>query len=392
MQKKKMVIHCASGMENSGDEAILQVLLRRYAPEFEITVISLDPEKTLALHGQMGIRALGERDSACRQAIADCDVFILGGGGLLQDKTTIFNPSRWLAKLRLAQRMGKKTCLYANSVGELRFGINRRMVAQALKKVHLITLRDALSAKLLEELGVPGARVTADPAFCLEPPTQGQQSAAQEKYALPKEYICIAIRHWYDTNALIPVKIATRLGLRSKKNARQYARYVQTMAEVTRRINDELGLPAVFLSMCRGRDAKVARDILAELPESAGNIVIDDPAMTPQDALATTGGGCRSCKLLLGMRLHSLIYAASLGVPMVPIVYQDKVAGLAQMLGAQSVHVDTMDAAALWRLILAALNGQDGGRARALCQQMREREQQNALLFAELMREGEQAK
>ena len=291
MQKKKMVIHCASGMENSGDEAILQVLLRRYAPEFEIAVISLDPEKTLALHGQMGIRALSERDKACRQAIADCDVFILGGGGLLQDKTTIFNPSRWLAKLRLAQRMGKKTCLYANSVGELRFGINRRMVARALKKVHLITLRDALSAKLLEELGVPGARVTADPAFCLEPPTQGQQSAAQEKYALPKEYICIAIRHWYDTNALIPVKIATRLGLRSKKNARQYARYVQTMAEVTRRINDELGLPAVFLSMCRGRDAKVARDILAELPESAGNIVIDDPAMTPQDALATTGGG-----------------------------------------------------------------------------------------------------
>ena len=56
------------------------------------------------------------------------------------------------------------------------------------------------------------------------------------------------------------------------------------------------------------------------------------------------------------------------------------------------MHVDTMDAAALWRLILAALNGQDGGRARALCQQMREREQQNALLFAELMREGEQAK
>ena len=108
MQKRKMVIHCASGMENSGDEAILQVLLRRYTPDFEVTVISLSPEKTLALHGHLGIRALGEREKACRQAIADCDVFILGGGGLLQDKTTIFNPSRWLAKLRLAQRMGKK--------------------------------------------------------------------------------------------------------------------------------------------------------------------------------------------------------------------------------------------------------------------------------------------
>lgn len=92
------------------------------------------------------------------------------------------------------------------------------------------------------------------------------------------------------------------------------------------------------------------------------------------------------------MRLHSLIYAANLGIPMVPIVYQEKVQGLAQMLGAQSVHVDTMDEKALWRLILAALDGQNAQRASALCQQMREREQQNICLFAKLMREGEQSK
>ncbi|MEY8383201.1 polysaccharide pyruvyl transferase family protein [Christensenellaceae bacterium 44-20] len=383
MQKRKMVIHCASGMENSGDEAILQVLLRRYTPEFEVAVISLCPEKTLALHGAMGIRALGERDAACRQAIAECDVFILGGGGLLQDKTTIFNPSRWLAKLRLAQRMGKTTCLYANSVGELRFGINRRMAARALKKVHLITLRDALSAELLERLGVAGAQVTADPAFSLEPPTPEEQAAARQKYDLPREYVCIAIRHWYDTNAVIPVKIATRLGLRSRKNARQYARYTSVMAEITQRINDELGLPAVFLSMCRGRDAGVARDILAKLPQNLGNFTIDEPSMTPQDALAVIG----QSKLLLGMRLHSLIYAADLGVPMVPIVYQDKVAGLAQMLGAEAVHVDTMDADALWRLVQPAL---DGRAETAGALQMQEKEQQNARLFAELMQKGEQ--
>ena len=383
MQKRKMVIHCASGMENSGDEAILQVLLRRYTPDFEITVISLSPEKTLALHGHLGIRALGEREKACRQAIAECDVFILGGSGLLQDKTTIFNPSRWLAKLRLAQRMGKKTCLYANSVGELRFGINRRMAARALNKVHLITLRDALSAELLERLGVAGAQVTADPAFSLELPTPEEQAAARQKYDLPREYVCIAIRHWYDTNAVIPVKIATRLGLRSKKNAARYARYIGVMAEVTRRINDELGLPAVFLSMCRGRDAGVARDILAKLPQNLGNFVIDDPAMTPQEAMAVIG----QSKLLLGMRLHSLIYAADLGIPMAPIVYQDKVAGLAQMLGAEAVHVDTMDADALWRLVQPAL---DGRAKTAGALQMQEKEQQNARLFAELMQKGEQ--
>ena len=87
------------------------------------------------------------------------------------------------------------------------------------------------------------------------------------------------------------------------------------------------------------------------------------------------------------MRLHSLIYAADLGVPMVPIVYQDKVAGLAQMLGAEAVHVDTMDADALWRLAQAALEGR-AKTAGAL--QMQEKEQQNARLFAELMQKGEQ--
>ena len=91
--------------------------------------------------------------------------------------------------------------------------------------------------------------------------------------------------------------------------------------------------------------------------------------MTPQDALAVIG----QSKLLLGMRLHSLIYAADLGVPMVPIVYQDKVAGLAQMLGAEAVHVDTMDADALWRLVQPAL---DGRAKTAGALQMQEKEQQ----------------
>ncbi len=72
---------------------------------------------------------------------------------------------------------------------------------------------------------------------------------------------------------------------------------------------------------------------------------------------------------------------------MVPIVYQDKVAGLAQMLGAEAVHVDTMDADALWRLVQPALDGRPNPEA-AL--QMQERERQNARLFAELMRKGEQ--
>ena len=50
---KKIVIHCASGIRNTGDEAILDVLVRTFRERCEITVICLDASGR-SMHGQRG--------------------------------------------------------------------------------------------------------------------------------------------------------------------------------------------------------------------------------------------------------------------------------------------------------------------------------------------------
>lgn len=64
--------------------------------------------------------------------------------------------------------------LYANGIGPLHSARNKARARSVLNKVDLITLRDMASYDELAGLGVnkPVIKVTADPAFRLEPGRQ----------------------------------------------------------------------------------------------------------------------------------------------------------------------------------------------------------------------------
>lgn len=307
--KKKMVIQCCSGICNSGDEAILQTLINQYYKEYEISVISQNFHNTSLMHPAI---KTCDRYRSCCDAIRECDVFLLGGGGLLQDETTIYNVGKWLYYLRMAIRYGKKTVVYANSIGPLNWKINRLLVKRYLNQVDLITLRDEVSAELLKEIGVDktDVYVTADPVFSLP----------VERIDEKKGYVCMALRHWYDIHPLIPVSICNKLHIRSKKNQKRYEAYIGVMAAVTDYINKVWGKNVVFLSFLYERDGAVARDIL-ERVQSKENKIIEEKYMPVGKAVAVIG----DAELLVGMRLHSIIYAICSGTPVLPVIYSSKV-------------------------------------------------------------------
>ena len=224
---KKIVIHGASGLRNSGDEAILQAIIQQCPTEWQITVISFDPVYTQKIHPAVTAVRMG--DSSCLRAIEQCDGFILGGGGLIQDETSVYNVSRWLKYLKYAIKMGKPTFLYANSIGPLHFGFNCWMAKSVLKKVDAITLRDEISYKELEKLHVADkASVTADPVFSLNVPEVDMQILNQ--YGLgEKEYVAICVRHWFDTIPWLPVSICTKFRLRRKTDMLRYKNYIRTI-------------------------------------------------------------------------------------------------------------------------------------------------------------------
>lgn len=376
---KKIVIHGCTGLKNSGDEAILQTIIQQYGAEYDLTVISRDVAYTSRMHS--GVRVIPDETNACREAIRQCDLFLLGGGGLLQDETTIFNVSVWLKYLKYAIKQGKKVCIYANSIGPVKWNYNRYLVKKYLKRADLITLRDRESAQLLKELGIERqVHVTADPVFSL------QWQDAQVQRTEESEYVCIAIRHWFDIIPFIPVKICNKLGLRSRKNQQRYDRYVQTMADVTEYINKELGCDVVFTTFLYGRDDRVAEDILARVRHSERhNTILTDEYLTPENILRVLTGAC----FLIGMRLHSVIYAMRTHTPMVIIDYSAKVRSMAKLnhLSEYCVDVNTMNAEAVIDAIQRVSEQKEAFEKTLKTQekQMQEQEKKNKELLQKLM-------
>ncbi len=78
------------GFGNLGDEALLEVIvdrMRRRFPSAQLEVLSATPQMTAANHRVESTPRWDWR--AIRAAIARADVVLSGGGGLLQDATSL---------------------------------------------------------------------------------------------------------------------------------------------------------------------------------------------------------------------------------------------------------------------------------------------------------------
>lgn len=325
---KKVVICGASGLKNSGDEAILYKIISDISSLCSIAVISLDKEYTKRIHPDIDVLQSGSKES--KRAIEECDIFILGGGGLLQDETSIYNCYRWIRYLRIALNSGCATYLYANSVGPIHFGFNRKIVAKYLNKVNTITLRDEESATFLNSIGVlENIYVTADPVFGI---SLSGISAKENQLDMYDYAICI--RHWFDTNPMIPVKICTMLHIRSRKNCLAYEKYVNEIAELVKCFSKN-NKSFMFVSFLYERDRAVAKDICLKAGIEQ-ECIWDCSSSHPMEYLRFMS----KSKVVVGMRLHSIIYSILLGKPFVAIAYSDKVRALVRYAGCESLMVD----------------------------------------------------
>ncbi len=140
------------GFGNLGDEALLEVIverMRRRFPSAQLEVLSATPQATAAGHGVASTPRWNWR--AIRAAIARADVVLSGGGGLLQNATSLRSLLYYAGILREAIRARRKTMVFAQSVGPLDFW-GRLVVRQFCKGLDRATVRDEKSRRLLETL------------------------------------------------------------------------------------------------------------------------------------------------------------------------------------------------------------------------------------------------
>ena len=299
---KKVLIFGFYGYNNTGDEMILAGMvesLRRRHPDLDISVLTADPKTTEA---QLPVRAVyaGRRSEGLGvvwRAIRDTDLFILGGGGLLQDRERRILPF-WFSRVGLAKALGKKVMFYGLGVGPVTTRLGERQIRYFGNRVDWITVRDAESADILRRCGVyrPPMQITADPALAIE-------SLAAEKPSSGRIGVCV--RTWSGWEDKLP-----------------------QLAKTLDAVIVQSGRPLEFLPLHGDADRDASEQVSRAMEQSQQ--VFLPPGQMEPGAVARRLG---EMDLVVSMRLHGLILAGLQKVPCVGISYDPKVSQFMQAAG-----------------------------------------------------------
>ncbi|MBM7557297.1 polysaccharide pyruvyl transferase CsaB [Halanaerobacter jeridensis] len=307
---KKIILSGYYGFNNTGDEAILAALiagLEARIDELEIIVLSADPQFTTQLHQVEAVNRMNFKRIA--QELKKADLLISGGGSLLQDVTSLKTIPYYLGVIVLAKVMKTPVFFCAQGVGPVNNRLNQKLISGVLNKVALITVRDQKSKQLLENWGVKNKiTVTADLVFSLELGNEGMINniVKQEQISFQSPTMGVAVRPWADNS------------------------YLNQLAGVLDTLILKLGVNIVLLPFHNPGDREVSQLLKQKMKQQVDLITGD---YTPREILALV----ESCDFFLGVRLHSLIFAALAGIPVAGISYDPKINNFLEQLNLEPV-------------------------------------------------------
>lgn len=290
------------GFGNLGDEALLGVIVERLRARFPacaIDVLSNEPEQTARSYG---VEATPRAElAAVRRAIERADVVLSGGGGLLQNVTSLRSLLYYAGIIRTAVRSGTPTMVFAQSIGPLDFW-GKAIVRECVRGIAAATVRDERSRAILSPL-VPGTRVerTADPVFLFDPGAAPLDLEAEGLGPTSDPLVIVSVRRWQGADA-------TAAGI----------------ATAVDRLSEAHGARVAFLPLGGAPDAEASTVVIRKCRTS--------PVLLPHYPLAQAAQVIGRARLVIGMRLHALIIAARLGVPFTALPYDPKVSALLEDL------------------------------------------------------------
>lgn len=313
----KIVISGYYGSNNAGDEAMLDAMLdvlRDFAPNIRVTVISVNPDDTKLRHNVNSVRWLDI--FAIAKEVVSADLLISGGGSLLQNVTSRRSLYYYLGIISLAMLLGCPVMLYAQGFGPIRGSLARWCTRLIINRVNLVTVRDLGSLNELKLLNIvkPPTFCTADPVLAMKPVSTDIGRRILHRYGEDKfigdrrtPLIGIAARHWLN-----------------------WQHCQSELAKALDSIAQNLNARIIFLPMQFDDDIKASRSI-ADLSATSCTIIEGQHSTAEWLSLV----GCMD--ILIGIRLHALIFAAVMNVPMIGISYDPKINRFLNSIGESPV-------------------------------------------------------
>lgn len=308
----KVVISGFYGFHNIGDEAILKTLtqqLRKLDPEIQITVLSHNPQETM---DKFDVKAVKRNDIfQVFSAIFKSNILLSGGGSLLQDDTSARSIHYYLAIIRMGLLLRKNVFLISNGIGPIIRASNKKRVAKIINKVNHSTVRDFNSQQLLLDIGVKPEKVSVSVdmvvAMNMQTPEMGEKVLKKLNILeANRKKVAIAIRQKdfrTEDKRLALIKLANRLAVHYN---------------------------VIFIPFYYKNDTKIYDDLHAHVDPNVYFITEKYNTDVFMSLL-------ENMDILVGSRLHSLIFSLVAEVPFIGISYDPKIENFMHMIEMEPI-------------------------------------------------------
>ncbi len=317
--KADVVVSGYYGFGNMGDESLLDVIAATLAEEIPGVKIAALTRHPKADAKRTGLRCVSRFSPAAVRAIAGAKLLISGGGSLLQDSTSRRSLKYYAGVLDAAGLFGVKSYIYANGIGPVRDHANRKLTAKVVDRAAEVSVRDADSADELRRIGVKreNIRVTADPAFLIRPYDEHRLAKTMERIGVKDGFFAVSLRLPVQKTTENPMSVADEM--------------VRTCAKIT----ETYGLIPFVIPMQTAQDSGICEYFVEQynqrMAQYAGG-TYTALLYTPENAPELIGVLSKAA-FVIGMRLHSIIFASSAEVPVVGLAYDPKVSSMMKALG-----------------------------------------------------------
>lgn len=281
------------GKGNGGDEALLVSLLQMLPQKLTPIVLSGNPSQT---KDRYGVESCDRRSAfPVLEALRKSDVFIWGGGSLMQDATSFASPFYYASLMALAQQQGLKTIAWAQGIGPLQRYLTRAMTEKVLRGCTAVSVRDYASAQLVKDWQIPMI-IAPDPVWALE----AKSVKGLEDFPTPK--------------------IAVNLRNHPQLTPQRLANLTQALINFQKATQTSI----LLVPFQPAQDLAIASSIASQLSGYSQVITSEDPRELK--------GIFRGVEMVIGMRYHSLIMAAAEGCRCFALSYDPKVSRLMEEL------------------------------------------------------------
>lgn len=287
---------------------------------------------SISIIQRIGKTFLSKKQKETLEAIQTADVIFVKGGGFIHSYGAITD-SYYIYYLtyhiRLAEAFNKKVIMLPNSIGPLRNNKARKIVTNCLSKCLMVTVRENISKKCLDDIGV-NSTVFPDLGFFLTP-TKRDMKNYLESYGVPmdKKKVVFTLRPYRFQGFKNPNELFNN-----------YMDGVKALVDYL--IN--IGYHVTFMAHTLGpssheNDSLAIKKVMENLSEaSLTNITfIEDFNLNCRDVEKIYS----YYDYMIGTRFHSVIFSLNVNVPSIAIAYGgNKGKGIMNILGNDDFSID----------------------------------------------------